>query len=81
MAALCAIFVTISLWIWISDHVCTAQVCLVMEYAEGGSLYNGKSTLISLLVIGSGSVFYSAATTLSSHPFWINVYTVRFIAA
>lgn len=20
------------------------QVCLVMEYAEGGSLYNGKST-------------------------------------
>lgn len=81
MAALCAIFVTLSLWIWISHHVSAAQVCLVMEYAEGGSLYNGKPTLISLLVIGNGSVFYSAATTLSSHPFWINVYAVRFIAA
>lgn len=62
MAALCAIFDTISLWIWISDHVFTGQVCLVMEYAEGGSLYNGKSTLNSLLVIGTGSVFYSTAT-------------------
>lgn len=67
MAALCAIFVTISLWIWIS--VSTAQVCLVMEYAEGGSLYNGKSTLISRLVIGNGSVFYSAATTAQFTPF------------
>lgn len=45
--------------------VFTAQVCLVMEYAEGGSLYNGKSTEISLLVIGDGSVFYSVASTLT----------------
>lgn len=48
MASLCAILVTISGQIRVSDHVVTAQVCLVMEYAEGGSLYNGRSTLISL---------------------------------
>lgn len=45
--------------------VFTSQVCLVMEYAEGGSLYNGKSLLNCLLVhLQWRRVFNSGSTTI-----------------
>ena len=40
-------FLTASCLVDLVSCVCNFQVCLVMEYAEGGSLYNGKLVLHS----------------------------------